>query len=614
MEPSSDNKNDTTAKSSIFHNIKHDPVTSVLPDGDIPITNHQMDADEQVIVALGYKQEFKREFSFWTTFCVSFAVLGLLPSFASTLYYGMNLPPRRERCKCRKRQRIDILTTDNRNGICRNCRHGMGVDHCHGLYSMRCDGHGGALLGDANEVCCYSSFLLRSDMSLTWLIYLSGGLYYAAAVLAPPGHGPFAAWITGWSNWIGQITGAPSVDYGLAAMILAAGSINDPTYVPTNYQTFLLTTLILLIHSAISSMPTKWIAQFNSYGSTFNILALIIAIIAVPAGTKNKPKFTPAKEVWGKISNMTDYPDGVAVLMSFLSVLWCMSGYESPLHLSEECSNANIASPRAIVMTSAVGGLMGWFLQLVVAYTVVDIDAVMNSGLGQPWASYLLQVMPKKTALAILALTIICGFSMGQGCMVAASRVTYAYARDDCFPLSRIWKKVNTRTKTPVNAVLANCALGILMCLLIFAGKTAIGALFSIGAIAQFVAFAIPITIRVFFSANRFRRGPWHLGRFGRLIGGLGVGFVLLMLPILCLPSATGKKLTPDLMNWTCLAYGAPMFAVMIWWVVDARRWFKGPKINVEHAVYNVEPEASGGEDGESSPVDRSDEVVTDGK
>ena len=35
------------------------------------------------------RPEFKREFSLWTTFCVSFAVLGLLPSFASTLWYGM---------------------------------------------------------------------------------------------------------------------------------------------------------------------------------------------------------------------------------------------------------------------------------------------------------------------------------------------------------------------------------------------------------------------------------------------------------------------------------------------------------------------------------------------
>lgn len=63
-------------------------VTSVMPDGDVPNFNG-LSADEAALVALGYKQEFKREFSLWTTFCVSFAVLGLLPSVASTLYYGM---------------------------------------------------------------------------------------------------------------------------------------------------------------------------------------------------------------------------------------------------------------------------------------------------------------------------------------------------------------------------------------------------------------------------------------------------------------------------------------------------------------------------------------------
>lgn len=77
----------------VYSDTNHALVTSVLPDGDVPYTDHEMDADERVIMALGYKQEFKREFSLWTTFCVSFAVLGLLPSFASTLYYGMLLPP-----------------------------------------------------------------------------------------------------------------------------------------------------------------------------------------------------------------------------------------------------------------------------------------------------------------------------------------------------------------------------------------------------------------------------------------------------------------------------------------------------------------------------------------
>ena len=377
-----------------------------------------------------------------------------------------------------------------------------------------------------------------SDVSLC-----SGGLYYASAVLAPPGWGPVASWATGWSSWIGQVTGAPSVNYALAAMILAARSITDANYVSTNYQLFLLTTFLMIIQSCISSMPTKWIAVFNSLGSSFNMAAVITVIILIPIATITNPKFRPTYEVWSNIDNGTDFPNGIAMLMSFISVIWAMSGFDAPFHLSEECAIADVASPRAIVLTSAIGGIFGWVLQVLVAYTVVDIGAVINSNLGQPWATYLLQVLPMKTALATLALTIIAGFSMGQGCMVAASRVTYAYARDGCFPKSKYWRKVNKYTKTPVNAVWLNCVVGVLLCCLIFAGNVAILAIFSVGAIACFVAFTIPIALRVFFVGNRFRRGPWHLGKFGKPVGAAAVAFVVVMLPILCLPSKTGSNL-----------------------------------------------------------------------
>ena len=67
--------------------VAQEPVTSVLRGDEIPVYDRDYTADEEVLAALGYKPEFKREFSLWTSFCVSFAVLGLLPSFASTLYY-----------------------------------------------------------------------------------------------------------------------------------------------------------------------------------------------------------------------------------------------------------------------------------------------------------------------------------------------------------------------------------------------------------------------------------------------------------------------------------------------------------------------------------------------
>lgn len=188
-------------------------------------------------------------------------------------------------------------------------------------------------------------------------------------------------------------------------------------------------------------------------------------------------------------------------------------------------------------------GVFGWVLQAVVAYTVVDIQAVFSSDLGQPWATYLLQVLPLKAALAALSLTIVAGFSMGQGCMVTASRVTYAYARDGCFPMSKYWAKVNRLTNTPVNAVWFNCAVGVALCCLIFAGDVAILAIFSVGAIACFVAFTIPIALRVFVVGKKFRRGPWHLGKLGKPIGAAAVAFVVLMVPILCLPTTTGVRL-----------------------------------------------------------------------
>jgi hypothetical protein len=73
------------------HTVAEEPVTSVLPDGDIPYSpTHSLNADDEALAALGYKSEFKREFSLFTTFCVSFAVLGRL-AWYDTPMYGLHV-------------------------------------------------------------------------------------------------------------------------------------------------------------------------------------------------------------------------------------------------------------------------------------------------------------------------------------------------------------------------------------------------------------------------------------------------------------------------------------------------------------------------------------------
>lgn len=63
---------------------------SSINEGPIIAYDGKPIGDEDALAALGYKQEFKREFGLWTTFGVSFSVMGLLPSSAAVLLFGLS--------------------------------------------------------------------------------------------------------------------------------------------------------------------------------------------------------------------------------------------------------------------------------------------------------------------------------------------------------------------------------------------------------------------------------------------------------------------------------------------------------------------------------------------
>lgn len=321
------------------------------------------------------------------------------------------------------------------------------------------------------------------------------------------------------------------------------------------------------------------------------MLFLAIVFVMILAGNKRdkfyegESKFNDNAIAW-LLYNQTPFPTGIAFLSSWLGVIWAMSGYDLPFHLSEEVARAPIIVPRSIVMTSLLGGVIGFLFMIAIAYTVYSIDdiAADPQGLGQPFVTYLLQILDKKVVIAATALTIVSSFFMAQNCLLAALRVTYAYSRDGLFPYSNIWKKVSTITKTPINAVVVNFVLAELCLLLIFTDSEGVGisAIFSVGAIAGFVSFTMPTLLKITYARHTFQRGPWHLGKFSEPIGWISVAFVLVMMPILCFPWTSGSDLSPSNMNWTCVVYFGPMLMALIWFVVDARKWYVGPRVNID--------------------------------
>jgi len=154
----------------------------------------------------------------------------------------------------------------------------------------------------------------------------AGGLYYASAVLAPKGWGPFASWCIGWSNFLGFTTGPCSVNYALAAMILAAGQIANPQYTPQTWHLYLVFLLLLIIEGCLTMNSTKFLGYLNVIGTVVNMIALIIFIVWLPAASVNSPKYNDNQTVWVNLQNGTDWPVGWAFIMGFLSVIWTMSG------------------------------------------------------------------------------------------------------------------------------------------------------------------------------------------------------------------------------------------------------------------------------------------------
>jgi amino acid transporter len=290
-------------------------------------------------------------------------------------------------------------------------------------------------------------------------------------------------------------------------MLVTCGSITNPDYTPQTWHIYLTLLLLLVIDGVVTMQSTWFIGWVNKVGTLFNLAVVLIFLIWFPVGSINSPKTNDSHAVWTEFENGTQWPIGWATIMGFLTTIWTMSGYDAPFHLSEECGNANIASPRAIVMTAQFGLWLGWAIIFVIVYCVKDIPDVVAGAYGQPFGSLCLQVLGPKAGLAMFALNIIAQWFVGEGCTITATRVVFAYSRDGAIPFSRWWSKIDSRTKTPVNATWGVLSISALLGLLMFASPVAIGAVFSIGAIAQYTAFTTPVALKLFFDNGKFKRG-----------------------------------------------------------------------------------------------------------
>ncbi|KAF8997841.1 amino acid/polyamine transporter I [Cyathus striatus] len=482
--------------------------------------------DDAKLAELGYRSEFRREFSLLETVAFAFSIMGVIASVSSTLSFGLV------------------------NG-----------------------GHVGMVFGWLIP-CFFVMFVALSMAELASAMPTSAGLYYFSAKLAPRRYAPLASWITGWANVTGQTTLVCGIDFTCAQMITTAIAVNtDGRVVLSAGATYGILLAILFSHGIVCSAATRVLARLNLFYVFITVgttIAAIISLLVVSGDNKvsTKDAFTLYENNSGWSTN------GWAFVLAFTAPMWTLTGYDSAAHISEETAGAARAAPIAILVGVSATASLGWLLLIATSFVITSVTDILSSELPLPMGQVFLNVLGKKGMLAIWSLIIIVQYVTGAAQGVDASRVVFAFARDHALPGSRLWKRMNRHTQTPVNAVWFVMAVAAI-CGLVGFSATALTSLAGSSVIGLYTSYATPIFLRITSGRELFEPGPFSLGKWSVPIGAVAVSWVSFVVIMLFFPP--GSNISSQDMNYSVvIIMGVFIFATASW-ILSARKWFNGP-------------------------------------
>ncbi|KAK7035352.1 hypothetical protein VNI00_011883 [Paramarasmius palmivorus] len=409
-----------------------------------------------------------------------------------------------------------------------------------------------------------SIFILFVGMSMAELASsapTSGGLYFWTYALSSPRWRNLLCWLVGYANTIGSIAAVASIDWGCAVQITAAATIgSNGTFSATSAQSFGVYAAVVATHALLCCLGTTVLARLQTVYVVLNILLCLAVIIALPAATPKEFRNT-ASFALGEFVNLDGWPDGYAFIMSFLAPLWTICSFDSSVHISEEASNAATAVPWAIVNAIGIAGILGWAINMSLAFCMgTDLQALYDS--EQPMAQIFFNAFGQKGTLTLWAFVVI-------------------VHRDHALPFSGWLYRMNSYTETPVNTVIFDASAALLLGLLIFAGDSAINAVFAISVTGLYVAYAIPIVAR-FAGKNDFKPGPFNLGVFSLPVAIIAVLFMTFLGIVFLFPTTPQTDVAD--MNYTVVVLGGVMLLSVVWYYFPKYggvHWFTGPVANI---------------------------------
>ncbi|KHO01245.1 polyamine transporter TPO5 [Metarhizium album ARSEF 1941] len=402
----------------------------------------------------------------------------------------------------------------------------------------------------------------------------AGGVYYWSAMLSTRRAAPLVSFVGGWLTLVGNWTVTLSINFSGAQLVLSAVSLFDPDFAATPWQTVLCFWAVMLACAAVNALASRHLGAVNRlcvWWTGASVVVIVVTLL-VRAPARRSPAF-----VFGHYdASASGWPWAWSFFVGLLQPAYTLTGYGMVAAMCEEVQNPERQVPRAMVLSVVAAGLTGVVYLVPLLFVMPDVAALLRH--AQPIGP-LFKTVAGSAGAGLGLLLLILGILLfaGVGALTAASRCTYAFARDGAVPGHRLWSRVHPRLGLPLWALglstLVDCLLGCIY----LGSSAAFNSFTGVATICLSMSYGVPVLVLLLRRRRPVRASPFSLGRFGYAVNLVCVVWTVFAVVIFCMP--VSLPVDPGSMNYASVVFAGFAAVAVAWYFAHARRNFHGPPI-----------------------------------
>ncbi|KAL2166509.1 hypothetical protein VTG60DRAFT_2550 [Thermothelomyces hinnuleus] len=411
----------------------------------------------------------------------------------------------------------------------------------------------------------------------------AGGVYYQTFMLAPAKFRRVAAYICGWAYVVGNITITLAVQFGTTLFFVACVNVfekpgvdGEPVgvWAGETYQVFLTFLAITLLCNVVSIFGNRWLHLLDTFAIfwTFaGLLAILITVLAVAKEGRRSADFA-----LGGFEVTSGWPAGWSFCVGLLHAAYATSSTGMVISMCEEVQRPATQVPKAMVITIVINTIGGLLFLVPLMFVLPDLAMLIALPSGQPVPTIIKSAVGSSGgAIALLLPLMVLAILCGIACTTAASRCTWAFARDGAIPGSKWWKQVHPTLDLPLNAMMLSMVIQILLGVIYFGSYAAFNAFSGVGVISLTVSYAAPIAVSMLEGRAHVKGAKFSLGRMGWLCNGIALAWSILAVPLFCMPAYI--PVTAASVNYAPVVFVGFVVIACAWYAVWGRRNYRGP-------------------------------------